>query len=127
VQSIGSRWPLHATSTGLAILAFTPEAERNQLLTPPLTAVTGYTITDPAHLCRELEAICRRGYAVADEGLEVGLVAIGAPLYNHDGEIPAAISVAGPKVRLTPPRVAEIGALVREAAARISMRLGYRL
>lgn len=126
VQTIGSRWPLHATSTGLAILAFMPQAEREGLVQPPLAAVTPHTITDPLQLCQELEVICRRGYAVADEGLEIGLVAIGAPLHNHDGAVPAAISIAGPKLRLNPTRVAEIGEMVRAAAEEISGRLGYR-
>jgi DNA-binding IclR family transcriptional regulator len=126
VQTIGSRWPLHATSTGLALLAFMPQAERERLLAMPLAAVTPQTITDPGRLARELAAIRRQGYAVANEGLEAGLVAIGAPLYNHDGEALAAISVAGPKLRLTAARAAEIGSLVAAAAAGISLRLGYR-
>jgi DNA-binding IclR family transcriptional regulator len=126
VQSIGSRWPLHATSTGLAILAFMPEIQRDGVLVAPLTAVTRHTITDPDQLCQELAQIRKRGYAVADETLEAGLVAIGAPLYNHDGDVPAAISVAGPRLRLTPSRIAEIGELVMKAAGRISTRLGYR-
>jgi len=126
VQSVGSRWPLHATSTGLAILAFMPERERDSLVVPPLTAVTEHTITDPALLGQEWIAIRQRGYAVAAESLEVGLVAIGAPIYNHDGEIPGAVSVAIPKLRLANGRVAEIGERLVEAAERISVRLGYR-
>lgn len=126
VQTIGSRWPLHATSTGLAILAFSPQEEREGLVQSPMAAVTPHTITDPVRLCQELETICRRGYSVADEGLEIGLVAIGAPLHNHDGAVSAAISIAGPKLRLNPTRVAEIGRMVQAAAAEISGRLGYR-
>lgn len=126
VQSVGSHWPLHATSTGLAILAFMPEQEWDTLLAPPLTAVTEQTITDPVLLFRELEQIRQRGYAVAAESLEVGLVAIGAPIYNHDGELPGAVSVAIPKLRLSNGRVAEIGERLAEAAERISARLGYR-
>jgi DNA-binding IclR family transcriptional regulator len=110
----------------LAILAFMPETQWSDLLAPPLTAVTEHTITDLDHLCQELAQIRKHGYAVADETLEVGLIAIGAPLLNHDSDVPAAISVAGPRLRLTPTRVAEIGALVMEAAGRVSMRLGYR-
>jgi DNA-binding IclR family transcriptional regulator len=126
VQSIGSRWPLHATSTGLAILAFMPEQERDSLLMLPLAAVTEKTITDPVMIRQELEQVRGCGYAVAAESLEEGLVAIGAPLYNHDGDVPGAISVAIPKLRLSEDRVAEIGVRLVEAAGRISARLGYR-
>ena len=126
VPDLGSRWPLHAASTGLAVLAFLPEAEVRALLPAALRAITANTLTNRADLWRELAAVRARGYSVGDETLEVGLVAIAAPVYDHDGRPVGALSVAGPKLRITPACVPVIGAQVAAAAARVSARLGYR-
>lgn len=129
VQSLGTRWPIHAASTGLALLAFMPEERRERLLERllqrPLSPITPHTITDPAALRAHLDQIRAQGYAATDEALELGLVAIGAPLYNHDGQVVAAISVFGPKLRLTSERVPALGRLLQETAVRISTQLGY--
>lgn len=123
-QSIGSRWPAHATSTGKALLAALSAEQLRQCLPDPLPRYTAHTITNRQALLRDLEKTRQRGYAVAREELEIGLLAIGAPLLNHDGEAVAAISIAGPTLRLTVEREAELGHLVRDVAGRISKRLG---
>lgn len=124
-QDIGSRWPAHATSTGKAMLAILPDERLDELLMVGLTAVTPHTITDPDKLRQELAKIGTRGYAIADEELEIGLVAVAAPVLNYDKEAVAAISLAAPKVRIDANRITDLGQLVREAANRISVQLGF--
>lgn len=126
VPDLGSRWPLHASSTGLVTLAYLPEAAARALLPTSLRPVTAHTITARGELWAELDAVRSRGYSIGDETLEVGLIAIAAPVFNHDGQVVAAVSIAGPKLRLPPERVAHIGGQVRAAADCISARLGYR-
>ena len=126
VPSLGSRWPIHAVSTGQALLAFMPPEKAEALLPDMLPSVTARTITDRAALLAELAAVRARGYSVADESLEVGLVAIAAPVYNHDGAVVAAVSIAGPKVRVTPECLPAVAARVVRAAERVSAQLGYR-
>ena len=104
----------------------TPKEERNAFLQNPLTSITAKTITDPVDLQRLLVQTTSQGYAVADEMLELGLIAIGAPLVNYNDCAVGAISIYGPKSRIAQERVVEIGELVRETADRISARLGYR-
>ncbi len=126
VPDLGSRWPLHASSTGLAVLAFLPEPDANDLLPRTLPVVTAATITGHSALRAELARVRERGYSVADETLEVGLVAIAAPIFDHDGRAIAALSIAGPKLRITAECVPTIGERVQAAAGRISALLGYR-
>jgi len=123
VPSLGTRWPAHATSTGKVLLAY-----RGNGHTParPLSGFTPRTIVDPAALARELARVRRRGYAVSTEELEPGFVAVGAPVHAADGTVVAAISVGGPRTRLTADRIAEGARLVRAAATRVSRTLGYR-
>lgn len=126
VPDLGSRWPLHASSTGLVTLAFLPEEQARALLPATLRPVTEKTTTARAELWQEMIAIRARGYSVADETLEVGLVAIAAPVFDHDGRALGALSIAGPKLRVTAENIPAIGGCVRAAGDRVSARLGYR-
>lgn len=97
--SLGTRWPIKLTSTGKAIAA----ARR-----------------------AKPDAESRRGYAVAKEELERGYTAVGAAILDAAGVPVAAISIGGPSSRFPAPRLTKLGALVRDAAARISSSLGHR-
>ena len=127
MPSIGTRWPAHATSTGKTILAFLSEEERNLALPRVLPQVTPRTLGDRAALERDLARVRERGYALSQEELEPGFVAVGAPVYAADGRVVAAISVGGPRVRLTPETVAKVACRLPLAAARVSERLGHPL
>ena len=126
VRSIGTRWPLHGTSTGLALLASWPQQQRNDYFKRELSAITPHTITDPETLNCLLAQFSHQGYALSDEMLEPGLVAIGAPIINVDGQAKAAISVYGPKNRLDSENIKMAASLVRDAAFDLSSKLGYR-
>lgn len=127
---IGMRWPAHATSTGKVLLAAARFAAdvHGTPAAPPVPARLARlgpgTITSHAQLDRELAAVWRRGYAVANEEIERGYVAIGAPVHDARGAVVAAISVGGPKTRLSRARIAQLAPLVRQAAGRVSYRLG---
>ena len=110
----------------LAVLAFLPDQIVADLLPRTLPSVTEATLTGRVALRAELACIRERGYSVADETLEVGLVAIAAPIFDHDGRVVAAISIAGPKLRVTVDRISVIGDCVRNGAAHTSALLGYR-
>jgi IclR family transcriptional regulator, acetate operon repressor len=125
MPSIGTRWPAHATSTGKTILAFLSEEERGRALPRVLLPVTPRTLANRVALDRDLSRVRERGYALSQEELEPGFVAVGAPVHSADGRVVAAISVGGPKVRLTAETIAAIARLLPVAAARISERLGF--
>ncbi|MGH7538104.1 MAG: IclR family transcriptional regulator [Gemmatimonadales bacterium] len=126
VPEVGARWPIHATSTGKALLALLPESRRRASLPNRLARHTDRTIVSAGALERELARVRRRGYAVAAEELERGYVAVGAAVRDHDGHPVAAISLGGPRLRFPTARIAELGRAVNAAAARVSAALGYR-
>ena len=125
LPSIGTRWPAHATSTGKTILAFLSAEERNLTLPRVLPQVTARTLADRSALERDLARVRARGYALSQEELEPGFVAVGAPVYAADGRVAAAISVGGPRVRLTADAIAKVARRLPPAAARVSERLGF--
>jgi len=119
---IGTRWPLHATSTGKALLAALPRARVRDLLEFPLKRLTVATITDPSELSRELEIIRERGYASAMEELEVGAAAVGAVLHDPLGDVVGAISIGGPVSRMSIEKLASVGETLCRMARELSQR-----
>lgn len=124
-QSVGTRFPAHATSTGKLLLAYLGEPERARILQPPLARLTDKTITDLDELEQQLAQVRAQGFATAEGEMEPGYVAVSAPVHNHEGQVVAAVSIGGPDIRLYPRRLPEVIALVKATAERISSRLGW--
>ena len=124
--AIGKRAPAHPTALGKVLLAYLPsESDLEEIIARGLKRYTKKTITDPVVLKKELEKVRNEGFAVDDEELNLGIRCIGAPVLNHQNIIVAAISIAGPSVRLTRKRLnAMIDPLKSEAIA-ISKKLIY--
>ncbi len=120
---LGTRWPMHATSTGKAYLAALPEEERRALLVPPLARLTQATIVDVEQLERELEQVRERGFATATEEIEAGASAVGAVLRNSLGTPVAAISLGGLASRLKSRRMQTLGRELAAVAARLAPQL----
>ncbi len=120
---IGTRWPAHATSTGKVFLAFGDAAAR-RALPARLPKLTRHTVTSGAKLRKELAGVAEQGYATAEEELVEGYAAVAAPVRDHEGQVIGALSVGGPTVRMPGDRLAKLGKLVREAADRVSLKLG---
>lgn len=120
---IGHTLPLHAGSTAKVLLAFADPAQQEAILTLRLQAFTPHTITDPARLRRELELIRVRGYATSRGEVDEGARGISALVRGAGDRVAAALTVAGPKSRLSGSRVMEAIAAVRAAAAEITAQL----
>lgn len=124
VKPIGTRSPLHASSTGKSILAHLPEAEVDAYLGGDLPSVTASTITEPDLLRAELKTIRERGYAVADEELTDGIISVAASIRPAGRARPiAAVSVSGPSSRMRA-NFRAYGQKVASVAAQIEANLG---
>lgn len=125
-QFIGSRLPIHATSTGKALLAFLPEDELEIVLQQKLATITPQTLTSETQLRPVLTTIRQQGYATAMSELEIGLMATAAPIFNYEGEPIAALSIVGPSVRVDETRLHQLAQEAKSVASTISYQLGYR-
>lgn len=122
---IGRRMPVHATAAGKALVAWREE-ELASIAPAPLRRCTARTIIRIADLREELARVRAQGWSSAYGELEDDLVGVGAPVRDHRGAVVACVTISAPAFRVPPSRLAEIGALVRAAADRISASLGYR-
>lgn len=115
--NVGTRWAMHATSTGKAIIAF---SERGlERLGGRLTPLTAHTITEREGLAAQFDDIRRRGFAETVDELEEGFSGVGTIVRGATGEIVAAISICGPTQRLTESRRATLGAMLCAAAGQL--------
>ena len=124
---IGMTNPIHCTSVGKALLAFSsPEVQENILANIKYERLTPKTHTSRRALVRDLEMIQRRGYALDDEEIEEGVRCIGAPILNTNGRPIAAISLSGPTFRITMQKVPSIAKRLVSCCTDISHSLGYQ-
>lgn len=105
---IGRSVPYHASALGKVLLAFGGAT----VPTGTLQTKTAKTITTRTHLNAELENVRKAGYAIIDNELEDGLVAVAAPVFNHDGKVIAAISISGPDARINRDQLNKFGELI---------------
>jgi IclR family KDG regulon transcriptional repressor len=122
---VGRRAPLYAGGVPKVLLAFSPES-RELLKQMELEGLTPYTITDPAELEALLERVRSDGYLVISDDLDVGAHSIAAPIRDPQGDVVAALSVAGPSSRFTPDRIDHHLTHILEAAREIGARLSRR-
>ena len=121
----GTRSPFHASGIGKAVLAhLEPERVGTILRRAGLERYTVRTLSDMGALAHDLATIKQRGWSVDDEERHPGMRCVAAAIFNEFGEPIGGVSVSGPTVRVTPERLAEIGPLVRDAAAAVARLIG---
>src|SRR5439155_101195 len=98
---VGSRFPAHATSTGRVLLAgLSAERLQRYFDAATLEPLTERTVTSATEL-RSLIAECRRnGYAVVEDELAYGVVALAVPVLDQQRRVVAALRSAFRLVRL---------------------------
>jgi DNA-binding IclR family transcriptional regulator len=122
---LGARRPAYCTASGKAILAYLPVEEVARILARGMPRHTLRTITTPEHLHEHLAEIRRCGYAVDDEERIEGVRCAAAPVFDFDGRIVGALSVAAPALRTPIDRLTRLGEEATSAAADVSRRLGF--
>ena len=112
---LGRATPLHATSTGKALLAWLSEDDIGAALPGRLQRFTDTTITTRAVLRSELAQVRGRGYAASRGELESALWGVSAPVLDH-GRPVAVVSVWGAETRIRARGLEVLGARTVAAA-----------
>ena len=125
LTSLGARLYAHCSSLGKVLLAYSPEAEVKRIIQlAGLPRFTPNTITDEEELLQALAKIRKQGYAYDLEEILPDLCCVGVPIYNHLGQVIAAISMSIPAYRFRRSQTEYRDGVMRAARA-ISKRLGY--
>ena len=120
---IGGRIPLHASSSGLVLLAHSGQAVVDAVLSAPLRRYTPHTIQTEAQLRAALRRVRADGWAVCDGHIHEESRGIAVPVYGAHQDVIAAIGVVVPNddaptlphVELLTRAAREIGAAMRAA------------
>ncbi len=97
----GIRFPLHAGAASKILLAHQQDERIEAFLrTQKLVKYTEKTIVDPDKLRQEIKAIRKAGYAFSEEEIDIGVRALAAPIFDHEGRIAAGLVVFGPAQRI---------------------------
>ena len=116
---LGRATPLHATSTGKALLACLSEDDVGAALPGRLERFTDTTITARAVLRTELADVRARGYAVSRGELEPALWGVSAPVLDR-GRPVAVVSVWGVETRIRARGLDALGSRTVAAADEIA-------
>ncbi|MER6959931.1 MULTISPECIES: IclR family transcriptional regulator [unclassified Streptomyces] len=85
---------INAGAAALALLAWAPAKELDELLAGPLPRYTDATHADPEELRAHLADIREQGYAVGRGELDPDVLGVGAPVRGEGGAVVAALSIA---------------------------------
>ena len=120
---IGGRVPTHASAGSKAIIAFSEQETVERFLKKKLERFTKTTITDPEKLRMQFKKIREDGVAFTKEEMNLGVNAIGGPVFNYENRPVAAIVVVGPASRVKCNKKSPMVAQLKETAFKISANL----
>ncbi|PQV54350.1 IclR family transcriptional regulator [Paraburkholderia sp. BL21I4N1] len=113
---IGGRVALGVGQGSLAILAFLPEAEREEIIRFNVPRIRGYGVLDEVYLRTEIERVRRLGYAANNTGVLDGMAGVAVPVLDRTGLAVAALSVGTLASRLGDDRLPMVVELLRRQA-----------
>lgn len=121
---VGERLPLHATASGAVVLAFSPPALLDEVLTSTLSVYTSHTITQPKALAQHVEHCRKQGFGYSNQGYEEEVSGFAAPLFDQEAKCIGAVAIATPTSRAKDEYLATMRAELMQAAERITLAWG---
>ena len=126
---LGGSLPLYAGAAPRALFAFLPVAEQSAILKD-----TGPQLgddpprPDDKDILDDIARIRAAGYSVSDGDVTPGIASLGAPVFNHRGEVQGALSLSGLRGQvLNPAGLDDTIELLRFAAGKASAALGWEV
>lgn len=120
---IGGRVALGIGQGSLAILAFLPEAEREEVIRFNLPRVRELGVFDEVYLRTEIENVRQLGYSGRNSGLLEGMAGVAVPICDREGRAVGALSVGTISARLSPERLPTVVELLKREVQRITPQI----
>ncbi len=93
LSRLGGRWPMHATSTGLVLLAFSSQEFQEEVLSSKLRRYTSHTLTQPDALRHMLAEVRKSGVAIYANQITLDAMAIAVPIRGPRDRVVAALGI----------------------------------
>lgn len=120
---IGGRVTLGVGQGSLAILAFLPDEEREEVIRFNLPRMQGVGILDEVYLRTEIARVRDLGYASRSTGLLPGMSGVAVPVLDREGHAVAALSVGTITERLNEERLPVVVDILKREAAGVRRQL----
>lgn len=123
---VGQRRPLNYGVMGRIIMAYLPKERLTSIMrkypAPPWME-EGETVDDTIRI--NFDTVKKELVCVDINKTNDGVAGIGAPIFNAEGKLIAALALIGPTVQLVDDEFDRKKEFVKEAARQISRRMGY--
>ncbi|WP_129842038.1 IclR family transcriptional regulator [Streptomyces sp. RFCAC02] len=118
---LGAALPPHLGSPGKVLLAYAPGSIAQDVLADLRRSDPG----EADEVASALDRVRHDGYAISLEERVKGVVALAVPVRDHKEAVVAALTVSVPAVRAGHEELVAMVPTAREAASRLSHRLGH--
>jgi IclR family KDG regulon transcriptional repressor len=122
---VGQRRPFIYGVLGPVLLAYLPDNLIERILDMPIPKHTPYTVTDKTIIRQRLQQIKDDGFYVEANETNIGVIGIGAPVFDARRQVIAAVGVIGPTVQLVDNEFEQAKAALLHAVKEISAKMGY--
>jgi len=123
---VGGEAPGYCSAAGKVLWAYRPQNELERLLIDiPRQAHTTNTLLDSFEIQRHLAQVRAQGYAIDNEEHRLGLIGIGAPIFDHTGHVVASICIGELTTLSNEESRANTLHLVQKTAHDLSIDMGY--
>jgi DNA-binding IclR family transcriptional regulator len=113
--------PLHASSSGLLLLAYAPPTQQERIIARPLEVFTERTLGSPSHLRSALAEVRRQGYAFLAGHIHPEATGIAVPVRDPAGKVVASLAVIVPNDDSARSRIA----VLQAASGAVSRAMDY--
>lgn len=122
----GATFNLNSAALGHISLAFGPKEYWDDLNVDKFEQETPKTVTDPAKLPARVQKARARGWTIVPEEAVVGVNAVAAPVFFHDGTYAGAVAIVGSVQHIPPNPPQDMVDHVIAAGHQASQDLGWR-
>lgn len=119
----GERCKMYCSGLGKAILANLPKEIMTDYASRPKVKFTENTLVDTQALLQDLALTRLRGYAIDNMEHEFGVKCVALPIFDHNQQPCAALSVSGVTLDLAPDKAARLAIRMKCAIEQIQERL----
>jgi DNA-binding IclR family transcriptional regulator len=120
---VGGRVVMGVGQGSMAILAFLPEAEREEVIRFNLPRLHDLHRLDEVFIRSEIASVRALGYASRSTGLLPGMAGMAVPIFDSEGKAVAALSMGTIAERLNPERLPIVVDILKREAAAISRQV----
>ena len=122
--SEGSFLPWNVAAGLRAMLAFSTESTVCRFLSQPVVKLSPRAITTPEQYLADLEATRKRGYSAERGEINIGITALGAPVYGASNQPECAVVLVGPDYDIEKSET-EYVTMLKDTASRMSRELFF--